>query len=268
MSDTASDETLMLLYREGEGEAFDVLYARHKGPLYRYLLRQLSETAPAEALFEDIWTSLIAARADYRPRSDFRRFFYRLAEDRLTDHRHRAGHIMGLDDDCFDALPDVGGEATTADGDPLDTLLLEVRSLPDTQRAVFLLKEEAGLDLDGVAVVLQLERDTAQQRLRAAVRRLRSRWASGRPDKGKVVSLLDEVDPLISATYRDAARETPAQAMDEKILVAAHAAVASLEPVTDVAAHRSRGMAARVGWIVAGLVTGLVVAVYALKWLR
>ena len=34
-----SDEELMLAYGAGRAAAFDVLYARHKGGVYRYLLR-------------------------------------------------------------------------------------------------------------------------------------------------------------------------------------------------------------------------------------
>jgi len=32
----STDEELMLLYRDGDAGAFDVLYARHKGGVYRY----------------------------------------------------------------------------------------------------------------------------------------------------------------------------------------------------------------------------------------
>jgi len=35
-----SDEDLMLAYAAGDAAAFDTLYARHKGGVYRYLLRQ------------------------------------------------------------------------------------------------------------------------------------------------------------------------------------------------------------------------------------
>jgi len=35
----AQDEDLMLAYARGEAAAFDALYARHKGPVYRYVLR-------------------------------------------------------------------------------------------------------------------------------------------------------------------------------------------------------------------------------------
>lgn len=42
----ADDHALMQAYAAGDPAAFDALYARHKGPVYRFFLRQLD---PAEA---------------------------------------------------------------------------------------------------------------------------------------------------------------------------------------------------------------------------
>ena len=52
-TDEDADATLMLCYRDGDADAFARLYARHKGPLYRYLLRQCGQPAVAEELFQD-----------------------------------------------------------------------------------------------------------------------------------------------------------------------------------------------------------------------
>ena len=39
------DEDLMLAYAADDAAAFDALYARHKGAVYRYLLRQCATPA-------------------------------------------------------------------------------------------------------------------------------------------------------------------------------------------------------------------------------
>ena len=41
----SSDEELMLGYRDGDAAAFDLLYVRHKGGVYRYLYRQCRDAA-------------------------------------------------------------------------------------------------------------------------------------------------------------------------------------------------------------------------------
>ena len=46
-----ADEELMRRYGGGDAGAFEALYDRHRGPLYRFLLRQVSDRAAAEELF-------------------------------------------------------------------------------------------------------------------------------------------------------------------------------------------------------------------------
>jgi len=176
MTDTASDETLMLLYREGEAGAFDLLYARHKAPLYRYLVRQLQDSPLAEELFQDIWMRLINARESYEPRASFRTFLYHLAHNRLIDHYRREGHMLNLDDDCLDGLPAATScqpEAQVAGQQAMAVMLELIQVLPEEQREAFLLKEEAGLSLDEIADITNVNRETAKSRLRYAIRRLR-----------------------------------------------------------------------------------------------
>ena len=43
-----TDEELMLAYAAGDAAAFDALYARHKGGVYRYLLRQCRQGGIAD----------------------------------------------------------------------------------------------------------------------------------------------------------------------------------------------------------------------------
>ena len=49
-----------------------------------------------------------------------------------------------------------------------------LQSLPDEQRDVFLLHEEAGLNLEQIASVTGSNRETAKSRLRYAVKKLRA----------------------------------------------------------------------------------------------
>ena len=63
MDATETDEALMLRYRDGDAEAFSVLYERHKGALYRYFLRQCPTSAITEELFQDVWMNLVRSHS-------------------------------------------------------------------------------------------------------------------------------------------------------------------------------------------------------------
>src|SRR5262245_14013074 len=98
----SSDETLMLCYRDGDAGAFDVLYARHKGGLYRYLLRQCRNPGVTEELFQDVWMNLIRARAAYTVQAKFTTYLYRLAHNRLIDHYRKASQASVTSFDAED----------------------------------------------------------------------------------------------------------------------------------------------------------------------
>ena len=54
-----ADETLMLAYAAGDASAFEQLYARHRGPLYRFLLRHLRDAALADEDFAQTAAALL-----------------------------------------------------------------------------------------------------------------------------------------------------------------------------------------------------------------
>ncbi|MCC6196476.1 MAG: sigma-70 family RNA polymerase sigma factor, partial [Burkholderiales bacterium] len=96
-----SDEALMLAYGAGAAGAFDTLYARHKGGVYRYLLRHLRNDGLADELFQDVWMNAIRVRASYQPTAKFTTWIYTLAHNRLVDHWRATGQakLASIDDD-------------------------------------------------------------------------------------------------------------------------------------------------------------------------
>lgn len=168
----------MLRYRNGDVRAFEQLYERHKGALFRYFLRQCPSRAIAEELYQDVWTSLVRSRARYRVRAKFTTMLYRMAQNRLIDHRRSAaanpGHD-GIGADDFDHPAD----ANPAPDEQLEIerraarLRRAIAELPPDQRDAFLLREEGGLRLEQIARLTGVGGETVKSRLRYAVAKLR-----------------------------------------------------------------------------------------------
>ena len=180
MTQTDPDQQLMLSYQAGDDSAFESLYTRHRGPLYRYLLRHCGEAAIADELFQDVWMKLIHARERYQASARFTTWLYHMAHNRLIDHYRRrtlrpvAGN--GDDPDPAESIPDVSGrqpEQRLQQHEQLSRLLELVRQLPDDQREAFLLREEAGLSIGEIAEVTAVAEETAKSRLRYAKAKLR-----------------------------------------------------------------------------------------------
>jgi RNA polymerase sigma-70 factor (ECF subfamily) len=181
MDDPTSDERLMLAYRAGDAAAFEALYRRHRGSLYRHLARQCGDPRLAEELYQDVWMRVIAARADYEPLARFTTWLYRIAHNRLIDHyRHHARDAAMLYDGDFDFDPDTF--PAPAGNDPADRFVKAdlgarlagaLAALPAPQREAFLLAEEGGLTLEEIAAATAAGRETVKSRLRYAVGKLR-----------------------------------------------------------------------------------------------
>ncbi|HYC44080.1 MAG TPA: sigma-70 family RNA polymerase sigma factor [Burkholderiales bacterium] len=175
----------MLAYRDGSAGAFDELYRRHKGALFRYLLRQCRDAGAAEELFQDVWLNLVRARASYTVTAKFTTYLYRLAHNRLIDHYRRRAPtalVSFVDDEEApqvaagrDIEPDVAYEARAQ----AKRLLALVEALPAAQREAFVLQQEAGMSIEEIAEATGVARETAKSRLRYAMAKLRegmSEW--------------------------------------------------------------------------------------------
>ena len=178
MDDSASDEELMLAYRDGAARAFELLYARHKGPLYRYVLRLSGPAAVAEELFQDIWMNVVRSRERYEVRAKFTTWLYRLAHNRLIDHyrRTKPGVVVAADDDTLDGAADEAFREPDGELERrrLGRQIVELlATLPEAQREAFLLRHEAGLSLDEIAHITGVDAETAKSRLRYALAKLR-----------------------------------------------------------------------------------------------
>jgi len=178
--DELTDENLMLSYRDGTAAAFDVLYARHKGGLYRYVLRQVNNKQDiANELFQDVWMKLINARVNYQATAKFTTWLYHLAHNRLVDYWRSekfVKHNIEFDESCespaqVDEYSDPHNELQKQQMQK--QIKQAIAELPEEQRSAILLKEEASLSLAEIAEVTGVSRETVKSRLRYGVQRLR-----------------------------------------------------------------------------------------------
>jgi RNA polymerase sigma factor (sigma-70 family) len=174
MSETP-DEQLMTRFRRGDTAAFDTLYTRHRGPLFRYVERQCSSHAVAEELYQDIWMRVIRAREQWQAGTRFQPWLYRIAHNRIIDH-WRAGreNHASIEDEAAIPLDRPWPDAIMLIRECIERLFQLLEGLSESQRSAFLLKEEAGLSLEQIAEVTGAGFETVKSRLRYALRRLRA----------------------------------------------------------------------------------------------
>jgi RNA polymerase sigma-70 factor (ECF subfamily) len=173
------DARLMLRYRDGDRAAFATLYARHKAPLYRYLLRQVRNAGAAADLFQEVWSRLIANRMRYEARAKFATYLFHIAHNCAVDFfRRNLNTRTGARSD-YDAIDEPQApeherpDAIVEFAEQESALLSALAALPQEQREAFLLHEETGLTIEEIARITDVGLETAKSRLRYAVRKLK-----------------------------------------------------------------------------------------------
>jgi RNA polymerase sigma-70 factor (ECF subfamily) len=186
------DGELMLRYRRGDVRAFEILYARHKGSLYRYLQRMCRQREVANDLFQEVWSRVIASRERYEVRAQFTTFLFQIAHNCAIDYFRRAERQRVNQTDDVDEMQDrlAGADVERPDRRAAE---LELRAafkkalqrLPEEQRQVFVLREETGLSLEEIGKVTGVTMETAKSRLRYALAKLRSALAAYEPNRAQ-----------------------------------------------------------------------------------
>jgi len=149
-----SDEALARLAANGNGEAFDEIYSRHKGFAYSIALRMTGNQADAEDLMQDAFVSVFRKVGSFRGDASFTTWLYRLVTNQVNMHfRYRSARpeIQASDAEVPEQRPS-GGRVDPA-GQLTDRLAIQkaLTMLPPGYRSAFILYDIEGYKHDEVA---------------------------------------------------------------------------------------------------------------------
>lgn len=179
MNQELNDEQLILQYAKGDAAAFELLYQKHKGGLFRYCLRQFSSRALAEECFQDVWMKVVRNRENYKPQALFTTYLYRIATNQVIDlyRKEKKRHA-----DCEYEEEHLNQNVNSSDSslvekeqndESIKELRRQIRQLPFEQRNTLLLKIDGGLSLEEIAHILDCGKETVKSRLRYATNKLK-----------------------------------------------------------------------------------------------
>ncbi|MFB2660675.1 sigma-70 family RNA polymerase sigma factor [Shewanella mangrovisoli] len=174
-----TDEQLMLRYAKGDGKAFEQLYLKHKGALYRYFVRQLGDKQLAEDLYQETWGRVIRAAANYEPSAKFNTWLYRIAHNLLIDHVRAVKPVDLVSHDNEEGQDTfVGAEQEQPDVHWQETqksLLLKtcIALLPQVQKEAFILNIEMGFTAAVISDIAGVTLEATKSRIRYAYQSLK-----------------------------------------------------------------------------------------------
>jgi RNA polymerase sigma-70 factor, ECF subfamily len=187
MTGPAADEVLMLRYKEGDLEAFEILLERYQQPLFTFVLRFCNDYHQAEDLVQEVFLRLIKSAKTYEPKAKFSTYIYTFAHNICIDNFRRGKKRKTTSlSQPIDVEQELTFEDTVKDerANPekeyrqrtLEKALQEaVSELPEEQREVFLLREQMNLPFEEIARVVGCLPSTAKSRMRYALQSIRQK---------------------------------------------------------------------------------------------
>jgi RNA polymerase sigma-70 factor (ECF subfamily) len=173
----ADDHTLIRRYLEsGDQRVFQELVERHLPSIRRLLYTLLGgRREEMEDAEQEIILSLFQGLKDFRFRSSFPTYLYRLARNRGIDclrrmrSRERALARLKLD---FSNAEQTDPQEQLLRGEQIQSLLDGFRSLPSRQRQLILMKDVEGLSIEAIGEILGVPIGTVKSRLHRAREKL------------------------------------------------------------------------------------------------
>ncbi len=159
-----TDQDWMLRLRAGDDDAFDVLVAKYRDPVVRYLFRMVHEPALAEELAQEVFLRVYRARKSYKARARFTTWLYSIATN-VGLNALRDGRMRRLETSMDEqaetggpalALPDraANAEQTMLETERRAHIRQAIEALPEKQRLAVLMHKYQEMDYGEIAEVL------------------------------------------------------------------------------------------------------------------
>jgi RNA polymerase sigma-70 factor (ECF subfamily) len=147
-----SDESLMQRYCDGEGRAFDALFARHGRRVHAFLVRHVRDRARADDLLQATWLNVHRARATFERGGRFLPWLYTIANNARRDDGRRSGRDPGnLTRDG--ELPEPSAPLPAA-SDDTERVQAALATIPESYREVIVLHRWHDLGFSEIARML------------------------------------------------------------------------------------------------------------------
>jgi RNA polymerase sigma factor (sigma-70 family) len=157
------DERLAKLAAKGNAHAFGLLYKRHHQPIYRYCRSILGNDHDAQEALQSTMMRAYAALARQERDLAVKAWLFRIAHNEAISLLRKRRPEQELADGMESPSADV--ETTLQMRERLSTLVTDLGTLPERQRAALVMRELSGLSIHDIAQALAISDGAAKQTL-------------------------------------------------------------------------------------------------------
>lgn len=163
-----SDEDLMLMYSNGDIDAFEILYRRYERPLLDFIYRLVMNPSEAENLYQETFYRVIKSKKKYKVTAQFKTWLFQIAinlcRDSFRKMKHRS-HLSldarvvsqndeGVEYQEFISNPSADTAKEVESAELVSFIKAAVASLPEKEHFIFVMKEYQGMKFLEIADIL------------------------------------------------------------------------------------------------------------------
>lgn len=176
-----SDNELIMAYKNGNSNCFDVLLLRYQSKVYGYIFSVVKDKDVADDIFQDTFYKVIVTINSglYKDENKFIHWVMRIAHNLIVDHFRRNNKMPIVpnrpDGDVVDnmRLYDDNAERSMIKQQTSQNIRKLVKMLPPEQRRVVILRHYGKCDFKDIAARTGVSINTALGRMRYAIINLR-----------------------------------------------------------------------------------------------
>ncbi|MBV8845244.1 MAG: sigma-70 family RNA polymerase sigma factor [Bryobacterales bacterium] len=165
-----NDPAVIEACRQGDHDAFALLFEANRDKVYSIALRFSGNEASAMDIAQEAFIKLLAHIKDFRSEARFDTWLYRLVVNTCLDHRRRRRNLLPILEDLVDSVrPSTETVLTDLLRDEAQGQVQEaVARLSPEHRMVVVLRYTEGLSYEEIAEILRCSRGTVASRLNRA----------------------------------------------------------------------------------------------------
>ena len=188
-----SDEAALIeKAKQGDAQAFQALYDKHKRRVYSLCLRMTSNTAEAEDLTQEAFLQLYRKIGTFRGESAFSTWLHRLSVNVVLMHlRKKSLPVVSLEETTQPGEEDTPkkdfGTEDLALAGSIDRLQLQkaIQDLPPGYRTIFVLHDVQGYEHNEIATIVGCSIGNSKSQLHKARMKLRDLLRMNRAEKAE-----------------------------------------------------------------------------------
>jgi RNA polymerase sigma factor (sigma-70 family) len=173
-----TDQALMQQVKDGDVGKLGVLFERHHGMLFNFLLRLTGDRQLSEDLVQEVFVRLLKYRHTYRGESQFTTWMFQIARNLRVDHfrKHRREDDLNEDEATEFTSPDPTPGDQIIQNQEMRHLNKALDRLPREKREVLLLTRFHNLKHEEIAEILGCSVPSVKAKVFRAMQDLRENY--------------------------------------------------------------------------------------------